>query len=309
MQTAKPLTLDVSGQVDVSVPEAVCNAVMVILQRRYPAHDFSIIQRLYADFAALYRGELDGFLACDTSYHDIQHVLDVSLAMARLMDGYDAEQPPEQQLGADLAEIGLIVALFHDAGYIRRRNETAIKHGAEYTKIHVSRSARFMAEYLPGIGREDIIELCGKLVHFTGYELSPDQIDVAEPKLRVLGCLVGTADVIAQMADPGYLEKCRDRLFPEFELGGVARQTLADGSEQVVYESAEDLLIKTPEFIKKTITDRLDGHFGGLYRKVEVHFGGQNLYMDALEQNCRHLESLLVKDDPSLLFSPALRPD
>ncbi len=310
MDKRSRLTMDVSGKIDVTDPRSVSAAVLAIFQQRYPGHDFSIVQRLYEDFAALYRGELTGFHACDTRYHDIQHVLDVSLAMARLLDGYEAncQGQPDRALGAELAIIGMIVALFHDSGYIRRANETDIKHGAEYTKIHVSRSAQFMAEYLPLIDRADIIELTGKLVHFTGYEFSPEQIDIDDSRLRVLGGLVGTADVIAQMADPAYLEKCRDRLYPEFEMGGIARQTLADGSEKVIYKSAEDLLVKTPQFIKSTITDRLDGHFAGLYQHVAAHFGGRNLYMDALENNCRHLEALLEKNDRSLLRGSALRP-
>jgi hypothetical protein len=39
---------------------------------------------------------------------------------------------------------------------------------------------------------------------------------------RRLGNMLGTADIIAQMADRCYLEKCRDRLFPEFVAGGLA---------------------------------------------------------------------------------------
>lgn len=308
MGHANRLTRDVSGYVDVTDPQSVCDEVLSIFSQRYGAADFSILQRVYSDFMALYRGELEGFLACDTSYHDIQHVLDVSLAMARLIDGHEQNQPPAQQLGPELAALGMIVALFHDSGYIRRQGETHIRNGAEYTKIHVSRSERFLKEYLPSIGWGAQAQLAGKLVHFTGYEFKLEDIPLDSEKLRILGGLVGTADVIAQMADPAYLEKCRDRLYPEFELGGIAREVLPDGSEQVVYASPEDLLLKTPAFIKQTITDRLDGQFGGLYRHVEAHFGGKNLYMDALEKNCRHLERLIAKNDPALLSSPALRP-
>lgn len=308
MTTGNNLVLDVSGTVDVTDVQAVRDAVLAIITGRYPGVEFAILERLFSDFAALYRGELAGFLACDTSYHDIQHVLDVTLAMARLIDGFEADHPAVDQLGPELAVTGIIVALFHDSGYIRRQGETGISNGAEYTRIHVSRSARFMAEYLPSIGRSDIVGLTEKLVHFTGYEFAPDEIELDNDKLRALGCMVGTADVIAQMADPAYLEKCRDRLFPEFEVGGIARQVLPDGTEQVMYSSAEDLLRKTPSFIKTTITNRLDGHFGGLYRHVESHFGGANLYMDALERNCQHLEALIAKNDPALLNGPALRP-
>lgn len=303
----KIIGMDVTGTVDVTDPRSVCDAVLAIFNRRYPDTSFVIIDRLYQDFAKLYRGELEGFLACDTSYHDIQHVLDVSLAMARLIDGYEMTATPDDSLGPDLALLGLVIALFHDSGYIRRANEH-VSHGAEYTKIHVSRSAQFMAEYLPSIDMSRLISLSGKLVHFTGYEYKPEDIDVSDERHRVIGCLVGTADVIAQMADPAYLEKCRDHLYPEFELGGIARQQLADGSEQVVYESPEDLLIKTPEFIQSTISNRLNGNFRGMFHHVEAHFGGRNLYMEALEHNCQHLESLLKQNDPSLLISRSLRP-
>lgn len=308
MKQGSRLTMDVSGIINVADPQSVCDGVLAIFAKRYPGADFTVLQRVYGDFAALYRGNLKGFLACDTTYHDIQHVLDVSLAMARLLDGYDLKHPKSTQLGPELAVIGMIVALFHDAGYIRREGETDIRHGAEYTKIHVSRSAQFMAEYLPSIGREDIIELTEKLVHFTGYEYTPDQIQLANPRHRIIGGLVGTADVIAQMADPQYLEKCRDRLYPEFELGGLTHQLLPDGSEVVLYESAEDLLRKTPQFIKSTINNRLDKHFQGLYHYVEAHFGGRNFYLEALENNCRHLEQLIAEDDPALLAGNSLRP-
>ena len=300
--------MDITGMVDVTNPSAVAIAVSNILSRRYPEYDFAIVNRIYEDFYALYSGNFPGYLACETDYHDIQHVLDVTLAMARLLDGYDKSHPPAEQLGPELAVIGLIVALFHDSGYIRRKGDTRHLHGAEYTKIHVTRSARYMAEYLPLIGCAELDDLCGKLVHFTGYDFQPDEIELDDPKHRILGCMVGTADVIAQMADPSYLEKCRDRLYPEFEIGGIARELLEDGSEQVVYASAQDLLIKTPEFIKATISHRLDGHFGGLYKYVAAHFGGVNLYMQSLENNCLHLEQLLAMGDESLLVTPSLRP-
>ena len=51
-----------------------------------PAH---AIGRAFGDLGRLYSGEHPDYLPCDTEYHDIQHVLDVTLAMARLMDGYE----------------------------------------------------------------------------------------------------------------------------------------------------------------------------------------------------------------------------
>jgi len=44
----------------------------------------------------------------------------------------------------------------------------------------------------------------------------------------------------------------------------------------------------------------LDGHFKGLYRKVEAHFGGRNLYMQTLKNNCRYKAALIAENDLSL---------
>ncbi|WP_019529516.1 hypothetical protein [Dasania marina] len=303
------VTMDVTGTVNVSDGQDVCRAVRAILSARYPGHDFTILSTLYHDFSALYQGHYPGYIACETPYHDIQHVLDVSLAMARLLDGYDKSHSPDQQLGPELAVLGMAVALFHDSGYIRSSDDKQTQHGAEYTKTHVSRSAAFMAHYFPQVALGQWAQLAEKLVHFTGYEVQPEDIELSDPKHRILGAMIGTADVVAQMADVAYLNKCRDHLYPEFELGGMLKQRLADGSEHIIYSSAEDLLAKTPGFIKKTITERLDGHFQGLYRYVEAHFGGANKYMDALENNCKHLESLLAKNDPELLKQTLHRPE
>jgi hypothetical protein len=99
--------------------------------------------------------------------------------------------------------------------------------------------------------------------------------------------------LIAKMADVAYLEKCRDRLYQEFEVGGIARQRAEDGSELVVYESAVDLLVKTPGFVASVIEQRLEGYFDAAYHFAEAHFGGNNLYMDALMANRRRLEAAL----------------
>lgn len=307
MNDSELVSRDVTGAVDVSNPDAVCAAVAAILRRRYAGANLDAIEQLFADFARLYRGAYPGFFACDTQYHDIQHVLDVTLAAVRLIDGYDAAQADDARLGAQLAIVGVAVALFHDAGYIRRKGDTRHLFGAEYTRIHVSRSARFLAEYLPTIGLARVAPVAAKLVHYTGYEFKPDDIDVPDPRQRALGALIGSADVMAQMADRAYLEKCRDRLFVEFELGGMTRVRDASGAERVVYASPSDLLKQTPDFIRRTVDERLDALFGGVYRYFAVHFGGRNLYLEAVERNRRHLEQLLAANDERLLQRGPLR--
>src|SRR5574340_340153 len=86
------------------------------------------------------------------------------------------------------------------------------------------------------------------------------------------------------MSDRCYLEKCHDRLFAEFVLGGIARKRDGDGKEQVVFASPQDMVIKTPGFYRGA-TKRLNESLNGAYRYAERHFGGQNLYVEALEKN------------------------
>lgn len=298
---------DVTGTVDISDPEQVCAAVLAILRQRYDGVDVSPVAQLFVDFARLYRGEYPGFFACDTHYHDMQHVLDVTLATARLIDGYDASQLLHQRLGGELAMVGVAVALFHDAGYIRRKGDSRHQYGAEYTKTHVSRSSRFLGEYLPETGLAWAAQLAAKLVHYTGYEVDPATIDLSDPKQRQLGALVGSADVMAQMADHAYLEKCRDRLFAEFELGGLTRECDADGVEHVRYSSPTDLLRQTPEFIQRTLHDRLGILFGSVHNHFGTHFGGPNLYLEAIERNRILLEKLLAQRDEALLLRTPLQ--
>ena len=81
-------------------------------------------------------------------------------------------------------------------------------------------------------------DIAADLVHFTGYERPVKTIQMPSLTYRLLGNLLGSADIIAQMADRCYLEKCRDRLYPEFVTGGIATRKTADGKIAVVFASA-----------------------------------------------------------------------
>lgn len=149
-----------------------------------------------------------------------------------------------------------------------------------------------MAEWVP---------VASQIVHFTGYEVPFDQIRLDDVRDRRVGHLLGTADMIAQMSDRCYLEKCRDRLYAEFVLGGVAVSPVDDGGLKVMYGSGLDILRKTPAFAAETMRTRLDGEFGGAYRYVEPLFGGRNPYMDAIDANLGYLKLVLESRRWSLL--------
>jgi hypothetical protein len=290
---------DVTNRVNTTDPQDVSREICRIYQDLYQQATPEDLGSAFADLARLYRGEYPGFYECDTDYHNVQHVLDVTLGMARLMDGC-VRATSGDILGERLFRFGIVLALYHDCGYIRHRKDTRHANGAEYTPTHVSRGGRFLQEYLPRIGMADLAPAASRVIHFTGYEVPVDQIRVPGPEFRLIGNLLGSADILAQMADRCYLEKCYDRLYPEFVRGGIARKRLEDGSEEIIFSSAADLIFKTPRFYQGA-TKRLKQDLGGAYTYVEEHFGGQNLYFDELEKNISHARAIALEGDISLL--------
>ena len=228
---------DVTNTIEVSSAETVRRAVCDLYAARWPQAPLDQLWLAFHDFERLYTGHMPGFEGCDTVYHDIQHTLDVTLTMVRLMTGYERSADASEQLGPARALLGIICALFHDAGYIRESGDTRYHNGAEYTLCHVTRSATFLRNYLPRLGLSAVADIAAELVHFTGYEKQPADIELDDPLDSMTGHLLGTADLLTQMADRCYLEKCRDRLYPEFVLGGVAitqrKQRRAEGSLSV----------------------------------------------------------------------------
>ena len=276
---------DVTNRVNVEDPERVRDVVLGLFHARFPGADVSPLTHAFDDFRALFEGRFPGYLACDTLYHDMRHTLDMTLAMARLLDGHERSAAPAERLGPRRAMLGVMVALLHDSGYLKRNSEADIENGAVFTKIHVSRSADFISAYLPRLGFGAQAALAAQLVHFTGYEMEIEDIRVEEPKDRLLGCMVGTADLIGQMSDRMYLEKCREFLYREFVLGRVAREQLVDGREIVRYTSPQDLIVKTPGFYEYVARTRIEKKLGGVVRYVQSHFDGPDLYQAEIDRN------------------------
>ena len=301
---------DITDKIRTTDPIEVCDHVVSLFKGLFPDGSSLPLQRAFADLSQMYHGKHPDYQPCDTEYHDIQHVLDVTLAMARLLDGFQRDSKASPPLSPELFNVGIVVALFHDFGYLRRRNDHKHRFGAEYTLTHVGRGSKFLRTYLPRIGLKRHAAIASVLVHFTGYERDADTIRVDDPVLRRIGEILGTADIIAQMSDRCYLEKCHDRLYPEFVLGGIARRKMPDGQVKVIYKSGKDLLSKTPAFYVNAMK-RLDEKLHQAYRYAETHFGGQNLYMQEMEKNEAHAlaatsasgRSRLRRTAPSTLLS------
>jgi len=288
---------DVSNRINVEDAGRVRDAVLEIFRIRYPGASFAPLVQAFNDVGALFEGRFPGYLACDTLYHDVRHTLDMALAMARLIDGHDRTQPAAEQLGVRRAILGVIIALLHDSGYVRRRSEEHVPNGAVFTKVHVSRSADFLLRYLPQRGFAAEAPLAAQLVHFTGYEIDVDDIEIPEGRDRMIGYMVGTADLLGQMSDRMYLEKCRDFLYEEFVWGQVARETLPDGKTIVRYASPEDLIMKTPGFYEYVARQRIEKKLGAADRYAAAHFDGPSLYQSEIDRNMEFLRETIETAD------------
>lgn len=296
-------THDVTNTVNVSDWQVVRDEVCRIFHDVFPLYDDVRLRQAYADLNRFVAGESSLFQPLDTPYHDLQHSLDMSLALARLISGFEKSVSTDQRLGAELATVGLIAGLFHDSGYLRRVDESQYCHGAKFTQTHVSRGIVFLGEYLPQIGLSGWQHVIDKILHFTGYEISIHQIKIDDPKHFNLGSMLGSADLMAQMSDRCYLEKCRDRLYEEFVIAGFAtRGKPRDEVGNAIYDSAEDLLSKTPKFVRSMIEHRMEVEFRAIYKYMNCYFHHQsNPYMKVIWRQVAYAEQLDKKRDFSAL--------
>jgi hypothetical protein len=304
---------DVTNTVQVSSPPKVRAAVAELFSSLYPHRSFDAVWLAFYDFERAFTGFDPEFHAVDTTYHDIQHTLDMTLALARLIAGHELSVEPADRLGPDRAELALVSALFHDSGYLRHKiRDEGVVNGAVFTRTHVTRSGKFLESYLPRIGLERFTPVVSRIVHFTGYEMNIDSIELEEPKDSVVGHLLGTADLIAQLADRCYLEKCRDRLYPEFVLGGVAIDERAATGSAVLYRDAHDLLAKTLSFYQSSARHRLESKFNRVYRYMEAFFeAGHSPYVQFIRKNLMFLSSCIKEGDWEKLRRrpPCVMPD
>ena len=292
---------DITNDVKLTCTESVYDAVSAIFRSTFNQFNNTALKQAFDDCERLFEGDYPTYLACDTLYHDKQHTMDMTLALARLIDGHERSTAKNERIGAERAVIAIISALYHDSGYMRHEHDHKHGNGAEYTRIHVTRSAHFIKRYLHKINLGEYAQFAANMVHYTGYEVAPKNIRLPDKKWHLLGHMLGTADLIAQMSDRCYLEKCRDRLYPEFVLGSIGIVVDDHGNETTLYQSGEDLLRQTPAFLASEVEHRLNNLFNKIYNYEIAHFEGEIYYMKGLAKNQTRLKKVLKAGDFSML--------
>ncbi len=280
---------DPTGSVDLENPGEVLAVIRAILDGLPGGcHDADLLTRAIDDLVCCYSGGYPGLLRCDTLYHDLRHALESGLTMARLIDGQSRQDKHDtDSISGAQALLGVLLALYHDIGLLRRTGEEGI-WGASLTPIHEERGVEFMRDYLADTSLASHVDLAEAIMPTKlAFTMPADW----PPTLRRMGSMVATADLLSQMSDRCYLEKCRDYLFAEFSAIGLA------GTADSTYPDKETLLAKTPGFYTNFISKRLDQEYGNVRRFMAVHFGGANPYDEAIHRNLDYLADVLSRQD------------
>ena len=245
-----------------------------------PPPDPSPIEKVFADVLRLFRGEFPGYQASNTKYHNLEHTCSTALATARLMHGLHVQG---QVFSPRIVQLCLIGALFHDTGLIQTAEDTE-GTGAKYTIGHEERSIAVMENYLTENGYlpEDIRD-CSHVIKSTELFLPVDDIPFETEEVKIIGKVLGTADLVAQMADRDYQEKL-PLLFLEFQEAGM------EG-----FETPLELFKNTEEFYRSVVRKRMASVLGGVSTAALHHFRerwkiDKNLYEESIKYNIRQMK-------------------
>jgi hypothetical protein len=270
---------------DTNSPAETLDEIKNILLLIDPPPNPSPIEKIYADIVRLFNGDYPGYRASNTKYHNLEHTCSTALASARLIHGLHVQG---QVFSPRMVQICLIGALFHDTGLIQTEEEVK-GTGAQYTVGHEDRSIAVMGKYLAekGLPQKDIRN-CGHIIKCTELFFPIEEVPFESEEVETMGKVLGTADLIAQMADKNYQEKL-PLLFLEFQAAGM------EG-----FESPLELFSKTEEFYRSVARKRMTGVLGGVSSAALYHFRerwkiDRNLYEESIKYNIRKMKETVME--------------
>jgi hypothetical protein len=256
-----------------------------ILQMIKPSFDTAFIENVYEDIIRLFNGDYPGYRASNTKYHNLEHTCAVTLATARLAHGIYVQG---RRFSASVVRLGIIGALFHDTGLIQTYDENN-GTGAQFTIGHEERSIALMRKYLSDkkFSEEDMLD-CSHIIQCTILSLSTSEIPFRSEETEIMGKILGSADLAAQMADRNYLEKL-PLLFLEFEEAGM------EG-----FETPLELFKNTEEFYHSVARTRMVEELDNVASAYLYHFQSRwqidrDLYAEAIKNNIKYMREATIE--------------
>jgi hypothetical protein len=209
--------------------------------------------------------------------------------MVRLLHGaqLSGEKFTERQM-----VLGGISALMHDTGMLQESQDSE-GTGAKYTQDHVKLSMNFIEQQADQLhlADQEVADI-RDMILCTDLMAEIPAINFSDPAIELLGKMLGTADLIAQMADRTYLEKLLF-LFHEFR-----EAQMVDSENEV-------------EFLRQTLNfyeiseNRFDKVLDNTSRYMVPHFQQRwdiqtNLYIESLNKQHNYLKKILRDEGKSI---------
>jgi hypothetical protein len=270
---------------DTGITDDPLDEILTLVAQTNGNADSEFIRQVHYHIKEFFSGVYPGFQASSTKYHNLRHTQSVVLATIRLFHGLMLDN---QHFPPHIIEQCLLSAYFHDTGLLLQTSDTA-DSGASYTKFHEVRSIRFLNQYLdtrkipPNIG-----ENCAIIIKFTNLRIDPNTLHIPSDEIGLSGRILGSADILAQMASRYYLE-CLPFLYQEHITGGIQE-----------HASALDLMRHTANFYQNIIEKRLQVTFGNIAKSMRTHFLDrwqidQDLYRLNIYKNIKYLKKILAE--------------
>jgi hypothetical protein len=259
----------------------------------FPDADRKFVRTIFHWGVDCFEGRYKDYLPIDALYHDLEHTLQGALCMAQLLRNRHNTNA-EPRLTRRMFELGLLAILMHDTGYLKKKGDTG-GTGAKYTLTHVDRSIQFAGElmFYRDYPIEDILAV-QNMIRCTGVNVQLDTIPFQDELERITGFVLGTADLLGQMAAPDYVEKL-PVLYSEFaEAAGYNGGKMKAGG---FFSSAQDMMQKTPVFWENYVKQKINREFLGLFRFLCVPYpDGPNPYIERIDANIARLRRLLAAE-------------
>jgi hypothetical protein len=130
------------------------------------------------------------------------------------------------------------------------------------------------------------MEIIAKAIYCTILSQDPRTVKFKSDEEKIVCYSVGAADLYAQMADRGYLEKLL-RLYDEFTEANIPG-----------YDSPFDLLKKTQGFWDFVVKARIQDNMDNIGDYFAPHFNktiqqNSNLYLESIQKNLSYLNEVV----------------
>ncbi|HAV62754.1 MAG TPA: hypothetical protein DCY13_10350 [Verrucomicrobiales bacterium] len=273
--------------VDTRNPTAVEAEVASHYREMFPSGNASFVREVFKWILDCFEGRYAEFQAIDARYHDLEHTMQGTLCMVRMLAGRHRSFVTPR-INQRLFELGLLGILLHDTGYLKVKGDND-GTGAKYTLVHVNRSCEFAARLLGErqFSGEEIASV-QQMIRCTGVNVDLAQIPFQGELTRIVGFCLGSADLLGQMAAADYVDKL-PILYSEFEES--ARYNSGKMASVGMFATAEELISKTPGFWEHYVFPKIERDFHAVYRFLNHPWpDGPNWYLLRIAKNLERIK-------------------